>query len=117
MASARADAYPVHFRGVVPPELQRTSLFLGDYLSPRGAAGRIGFLALTRWQSPDPIRAFTGDDRARGMLGPAAAALLPDAKNTVQHNEMLAEGSRHLRARSDDNHITDMTWQFLLSRS
>lgn len=82
-----------HSRGAVPPDAATNPGFSGDHLSQRRVAGRVAAPALTRWQSPDPVRAFTGDDRAAAILGPASAALLLDSNNTVQQNEIPTEAS------------------------
>jgi heme-degrading monooxygenase HmoA len=91
-AATRADAYPLHFRGTVLPELRRIPGFLGACLSQRRRVDRVEFLVLTRWQSLDAIRAFTGDDLDTAVVGPAAVAALLDYDRTVQHYETIEEG-------------------------
>ena len=88
---AHADAYPVHFRGVVLPELRRIPGFLGASLSQRRLGERVEFLVLTRWQSLDAIGAFSGDDLDAAVVEPAAAAALLNYDRTVQHYEIIEE--------------------------
>jgi heme-degrading monooxygenase HmoA len=88
---AHADAYPVHFRGAVLPELRRLPGFLGASLSQRRLADRIEYLVLTRWQSLDAIGAFSGDDLDAAVVEPAAAAALLNYDRTVQHYEIIEE--------------------------
>lgn len=90
--SARADAYPLHFRRAVLPELRRIPGFLGAYLSQRCLADGIEFLVLTRWQSLDAIRTFVGDDLDKAVVEPAAVAALLDYDKTVQHYETIEVG-------------------------
>ncbi len=90
-AWARADAYPLHFRGAVLPALRRSPGFLGASLSQRRLADRVEFLVLTRWQSLDAIRAFTGDDLDTAVVEPAGVAALLDFDRTVQHYETIEE--------------------------
>jgi heme-degrading monooxygenase HmoA len=91
-APARADAYPLHFRSAVLPELRRIPGFLGAYLSQRRLADAVEFLVLTRWQSLAVIRTFTGDDLDKAIVEPAAVAALLDYDRTVQHYETIEEG-------------------------
>ena len=90
-ALARADAYPVHFREVVLPELRRIPGFLGASLGQRLLADRIEFQVLTRWQSLDAVRAFSGDDLDAAVVEPAAAIALLNYDRTVRHYEMIEE--------------------------
>jgi heme-degrading monooxygenase HmoA len=90
-AWARADAYPVHFRSAVLPELRRTAGFLGACLGQYRQADRVEFLVLTRWQSLDAIRAFAGDDLDTAVVEPAAAAALLAYDRTVRHYEIIEE--------------------------
>jgi len=76
VALARADAYRAQFRGAVLPELGRIPGFLWRSLSQRLLAGRLEFLVLTRWQSPDAVRAFPGGDLVAAVVEPAAAVTL-----------------------------------------
>jgi len=86
-----ADAYPVHFRGAVLPELRRIQGFLGASLSHRQLPDRVEFLVLTRWQSLDAIRAFSGDDLDVAVVEPAGVAALLDYDRIVQHYEIIEE--------------------------
>jgi heme-degrading monooxygenase HmoA len=90
-ASAHVDAYLVHFRDAVLPELGEIPGFLGVSLSQRRLADRVEFLVLTRWQSLDAVRAFSGDDPDTAVVEPAAAAVLLDYDRTVRHYEVIEE--------------------------
>jgi heme-degrading monooxygenase HmoA len=65
--------------------------FLGATLSSRAVAGHIEFLVLTRWDSPDAIRSFAGDDPGKAVVEPGAVAALIDFDATVRHFEVIEE--------------------------
>ena len=89
-AASKPDAYPGHFRDNVLPGLRATGGFLGATLCRHTLPdGRIEFLVLTRWQSPDAIRAFAGDDLSRAIVEPQGVAALTDYDRTVRHYEVV----------------------------
>ena len=88
-ASDNTDAYPMHFRTNVLPELQEMPGFLGADLSRRQHGGLVEFLVLTRWESLDAIKAFAGDDIGRAVVEPGAIAALVEYDARVQHYDAL----------------------------
>ena len=90
-ATEKQHAYPAHFRGAVLPELQRIAGFRGASLLSTKTAGGIEFLVLTRWESMDAIRAFTGGDVERAVVKPAAVAALDDFDQRVRHYDLIEE--------------------------
>lgn len=84
-----SEAYPVHFRSHVLPELRGLPGFLGAHLSQRPHGDLIEFLVLTRWDSLDSIRAFAGDDIERAVVEPGAVAALVEYDSRVQHYDVL----------------------------
>jgi heme-degrading monooxygenase HmoA len=93
---SKAEAYPYHFRNNVLPELRRVAGFLGAYLCRRPLDEGIEFLVLTRWRSIEAIRGFAGNDIAKAVVEPGAAAALLDFDASVQHYEVVEEA--HVRA-------------------
>jgi len=51
----------------------------------------VEFLVLTRWASIEAIRGFAGDDVARTVVEPEAAAALVSVDPMVHHYEALEE--------------------------
>ncbi len=90
-SAADQDAYPRHFRQSVLPGLRRVPGFAGASLSRRAQDGQVEFLVLTRWRSMDAIRAFAGDDPARAVVEPEAAAALIDFDQSVRHYEVIED--------------------------
>jgi heme-degrading monooxygenase HmoA len=73
--------------------LLRLPGFIGAHLSRRTIGDRVEFLVLTRWQSIDAIRVFTGADVGKAVVEPAAMAALTDFDSTVQHYEVIIEAT------------------------
>ena len=88
---SKADAYPKHFHNKVVPELRRVPGFVGAQLMRRQLDDNIEFLVLTRWQSLDAIRAFSGTDVEKAVVEPGAVAALVGFDTTVQHYEVVEE--------------------------
>jgi heme-degrading monooxygenase HmoA len=86
---ARADAYPTHFRDNVLPELRGLPGFIGAHLARREIDGKLEFLVLTRWRSPDAIRAFAGTDVEAAVVEPGAVAALTDFDARARHYEII----------------------------
>src|SRR5215469_7859028 len=83
--SARADTggagnYCRYFTGTLLPELRKLPGFEGAYLLRRDldGDGTIELTAHTFWESPEVIRAFTGDDITVAIVEPEARAMLRD---------------------------------------
>ena len=90
---SNADAYPIHFRDNVVPELRLVAGFAGAQLSRRELDDKVEFLVLTRWQSLDAIRAFAGADMGKAVVEPNAVAALIEFDKTVRHYQVLEEVS------------------------
>jgi heme-degrading monooxygenase HmoA len=90
-ARSNADAYPKHFRDYVVPELRSVPGFAVAQLSRREIDDKVEFLVLTRWQSLDAIRGFTGADIEKAVVAPNAAAALIEFDATVRHYQVLEE--------------------------
>jgi mannose-6-phosphate isomerase-like protein (cupin superfamily) len=89
--SGQADAYVEHFDRTVRPHLDSTEGFLGATLERVEADGGIEIVVVTRWESLDAIRAFTGEDIDLAVVEPAARAILSRFDSRVRHIE-LADG-------------------------
>jgi heme-degrading monooxygenase HmoA len=88
---SKADAYPLHFRAKVLPELSHIPGFLGAYLSRRVVGDKIEFLVLTRWRSIEAIEGFAGRDIATAIVEPGAVAALLDFDARAQHYEVIED--------------------------
>ena len=87
---ARSDAYSRHLLGTVRPKLERLPGFRGLYLLSRRLPTEVEYEVLTIWDSMDAIRAFAGDDLARAVVEPEAAAVLTRFDQEVRHYEVVA---------------------------
>ena len=90
-ASSTAEAYPAYLRANLLPELRKLPGFLGASLSRRKIDEKIEFLVLTRWRSLDAIRGFAGNDIAKAVVEPEAAAALLDFDANVQHYDVVED--------------------------
>lgn len=88
-AKSNEDAYPLHFRTNVLPELRRMAGFVGAYLCQRNLDERIEFIVLTKWQSMDAVHAFAGEDAGKAVVEPGAVAALVDYDTRVEHYEII----------------------------
>jgi heme-degrading monooxygenase HmoA len=86
---SRADAYVLHFRNVVMPDLQRVPGFLGACLSRHDLGGMLEYVVLTRWESMDAIRGFAGPIPEKAVVEPGAVAALSSYDATVRHYEVI----------------------------
>jgi heme-degrading monooxygenase HmoA len=92
-ALSKADDYPKHFQEKVIPGLRRLAGFVGVHLIRRRLEDRVEFVALTRWQSMDAIRGFTGPDVTKAIVDPAGAAALIEFDKVAQHYEVVADAA------------------------
>jgi heme-degrading monooxygenase HmoA len=90
-SASKADAYPLHFRTKVLPELSHIPGFLGAHLSRRAVDDQIEFLVLTRWRSIEAIEGFAGRDIATAIVEPGAIEALLDFDARAQHYEVIEE--------------------------
>jgi heme-degrading monooxygenase HmoA len=88
---SKAEAYPLHFRAKVLPELSHIPGFLGVHLSWRTVDDKIEFLVLTRWRSIEAIEGFAGRDIATAIVEPGAVEALLDFDAHVQHYEVIED--------------------------
>ena len=86
--AAKADSYFRHFSETVAPELKGLAGHRGAMLLRREADGRTEFLAVTLWESPAAIEAFTGPDIARAVVEPEARAALSAFDDFATHYEV-----------------------------
>jgi heme-degrading monooxygenase HmoA len=80
-----APAYYRHVTGKVFPELKAIAGHKGAYLLQRDNTDGVEFLAVTLWESPEVIRAFTGDNAEAAVVEPAAQAVLSDFDDFARH--------------------------------
>jgi heme-degrading monooxygenase HmoA len=77
-SASKAEAYPVHFRTKVLPELARVPGYLGAELGKRPSGDTIEFLVLTRWRDFGAIEGFAGREIDKAVVEPGAIAALID---------------------------------------
>ncbi len=87
LAPANVPAYVEVFRREVRPALEGIPGFLrARVLSTPGEV-----VVQSEWASMDAIRAFAGDDPARAVVEPDAAALFTDYDRTARHFAIVDE--------------------------
>jgi heme-degrading monooxygenase HmoA len=86
----RPGAYQQHFDTAVLPALENLPGFLGAMLLRREQAGRLEFLVITRWESLDAIKGFTGEDFERAVVEPGAVAALESFDDRVSHYDVIS---------------------------
>lgn len=91
---AEAGKYPEYFRKEIVAQLRGAPGFQGGYLSRREIGDQVEFLVLTRWQTMDAIREFTGSVAEHAVIDPAAMATLDTYEQTVRHYEVLEDLSK-----------------------
>jgi hypothetical protein len=84
----KAAAYQRHVTGKVFPALPAVAGHRGALLLRREDEGRIEFLAMTLWASPEAIRGFAGDDIERAVVEPEARAVLAGFDDVARHYEV-----------------------------
>ena len=96
--SATADAqgagnYSRYFTGTLLPGLRELPGFEGAYLLRRDldGTGTVELTAHTFWESPEAIRAFTGDDIAVAIVEPEARVMLLDYDRTATHRSVITD--------------------------
>ena len=90
-ARSNGEAYPRHFQMNVVPDLRKVPGFLGAHLCRRQLNDKIEFLVLTKWNSMDAVRAFTGSDVGKAVVEPDAVAALVDFDERVHHYESIEQ--------------------------
>jgi heme-degrading monooxygenase HmoA len=88
---SEAARYPEYFRNEVISQLRRARGFQGGYLSKREVADQVEFLVLTRWETMDAIREFTGSAAEHAVIDPAAMVTLVAYDHAVRHYEVLEQ--------------------------
>jgi heme-degrading monooxygenase HmoA len=88
---SEAAKYPEYFRKEIIAQLRRSDGFQGGFLSQREVGDKIEFLVLTRWESMEAIREFTGTVAENAIIDPGAMATLAEYDHTVRHYEVLED--------------------------
>lgn len=88
-AGAReAEAYRRHIAERVFPELAALPGHRGAELLRRETAEGVEFLAVTRWESIEAVKAFAGPELDVAVVEPEARAVLADFDDFVRHFEL-----------------------------
>jgi antibiotic biosynthesis monooxygenase (ABM) superfamily enzyme len=80
-----ADAYQQFLLGELFPSMRKIPGFLGADILRRVEDREVAFIALTRFDSIDAIRAFAGDSYETPVLEPQALALLSRYEQRALH--------------------------------
>lgn len=88
---SEAAKYPEYFRKEIVSQLRGAPGFQGGYLSRRDIGDQVEFLVLTRWQTMEAIREFTGSVAEHAVIDPGAMATLDAYEQTVRHYEVLED--------------------------
>lgn len=84
----KAELYRRHFRHNVRPQIEALPGFAGAWLLEKTGNGEVEFLAVTRWQSLDAIKAFAGSDVSRAKVEPQARAALDRFETSATHYDI-----------------------------
>jgi heme-degrading monooxygenase HmoA len=88
---SESTKYPEYFRKEVVSQLRGARGFEGGYLSQREIGDQVEFLVITRWQTMDAIREFTGSVAEHAVIDPGAMATLIAYDHSVRHYEVLED--------------------------
>ena len=92
--AATADAYQHFVTTKVFAELPAIPGHRGASMLRRPVGDEVEFVAMTRWDSLDAVRAFAGADPTRAVVEPEACALLSTFDETVTHYELAHDTLR-----------------------
>ena len=81
--------YREHFATQVLPALRQLSGFLGADLLSSIDSNDVEIIVMTRWQSLEAIRAFSGVDLEIAVVAEEVKPLFTQWNRRVQHYEML----------------------------
>jgi heme-degrading monooxygenase HmoA len=90
-SATQAPLYQEHFARHVLPQLSTLEGYLGATLLTASEGDLVHICVMTRWQSPEAIKAFAGPDLTRAIVADEAAALLIDWDKRVRHYEVAVE--------------------------
>jgi heme-degrading monooxygenase HmoA len=96
MAYAKPDnarLYRDHLNAHVIPKLQKVRGFLGLELCSAQNKDRVELLVISRWESMDAVKAFTGPNPDRAVVDPAAQNVLEEYDDVVFHYEVALEAT------------------------
>ena len=88
---ANVRAYREHLTAFVLPALNKLPGFLGLELCQAERGDRTELLVVSRWQSMEAIRAFTGSKTDRAVVDPGAKAVLAEYDDFASHYEVTLE--------------------------
>jgi heme-degrading monooxygenase HmoA len=84
-----APVYAEHLREQVIPTLRRVDGYRGTRLLQRKDGVEVEIIVTTWWDSLDAIRGFAGADIENAVVEDAAAALLIEYEDRVQHYDLV----------------------------
>ena len=84
-----ASAYIAHLQSETFPKLRTLAGFVDASINRRDAADGVEFVIITRWQSLDSIRAFSGADAEVAVVPPKAQAMMVTYDARVRHYDVV----------------------------
>jgi heme-degrading monooxygenase HmoA len=85
----RAADYVHHLQSETFPALRKIAGFVDAWIERREGARGIELLIVTRWQSLDAIREFSGADPEIAVVPPGVQAMMVEFDGRVTHYEVL----------------------------
>ena len=86
-----ADDYRKHFHEELMPKLRKFDGFISAEALERHVGSVVEFVVITRWESFDAIRMFTGSHEERAVIEPDIRAVLKRYDETVKLYVHVAE--------------------------
>jgi heme-degrading monooxygenase HmoA len=90
-APENADAYEEFLRTKMFPSIHRVQGYLGADLLRREDGEEIAFVTITRFESLDSVRAFSGEDYEQAVVEPEARRLLSRFDDRSTHYEIVID--------------------------
>jgi heme-degrading monooxygenase HmoA len=88
--SSQAGNYVKHLRTETFPALRAIPGFVDASILSRPLGGGVEFLVVTRWESPEAIARFAGQDPEVAVVPAEVAAMMIDYDRRVSHFEVIA---------------------------
>jgi antibiotic biosynthesis monooxygenase (ABM) superfamily enzyme len=90
-APENADAYEEFLRTKMFPSIHRVPGYLGADLLRREAGDEVAFVTVTRFESLESVRAFSGAAYEEAVVEPEARALLSRFDERSEHYEVVID--------------------------
>ena len=98
-AAAKSDEYLDYLEQTGVPDYRATQGNRGVYVLRRTEGEQAHFLTVSFWESMEAIKGFAGPDPERARYYPEDEEYLLGFEPTVEHFEVLADGTRERRTK------------------